>query len=325
MAKISEYIERWRQIKKTVYYHNFMVFLCFVAVSAVFLVIMALNDNGQEDFDVELKIVNIPQNVTFIVDAPTSIHANVRDKGTNLMRKGVLKKPVMQVNFNEYVENGIFRMTPQEISSALRSIFGTTAQISAVSVDSIRLPFTTNPGKKVHLVIDADVTPSVESTIDAEPYATTGSEITVYGDREILDTITNVYTEKIVRHNLSESLEFHARIRPIPGVRIVPDKVTVVVAVEPLVLKYSSVDIIPKNVPQGESLLLFPAKAEVSYFAPMSQFEATAKDIVVVADYSEISQTGSDKIKISIESSPEQYVNLKLTNDSVEYTIVKKM
>mgnify|MGYP003505859091 CR=1 FL=1 len=89
-------------------------------------------------------------------------------------------------------------------------------------------------------------------------------------------------------------------------------------------LKYASVSIIPQNVPSGESLILFPAKTEVSYFAPMSQFEETTEDIVVVADYNSISTT-SDKIGINIESYPEQYVNLKLISDSVEYTIVKKM
>ena len=140
----------------------------------------------------------------------------------------------------------------------------------------------------------------------------------------MLDTIENVYTERIVRHNLKESIETKVKIRPITGVRIEPSEVTVVVAVEPLVLKYASVSIIPQNVPSGESLILFPAKTEVSYFAPMSQFEETTEDIVVVADYNSISTT-SDKIGINIESYPEQYVNLKLISDSVEYTIVKKM
>lgn len=325
MTKIAEYIERWRQIKKTVYYHNFMVFLVFVAVSAIFWFILALNDNSQTDLDVELKIVNIPQNVTFIADAPTIIHANVRDKGTNLMRKSVLKKPVMQINFNDYAKEGVFRMSASEINVAMRNIFGTSAQISSLSLDSIRLPYTTNPGKTVHLIIDADVTPSFQSIINTEPYATTGSEITIYGDSEIIDTITSVRTEKIIRKNLSESVEINAGILPIKGVRMVPDNVKIIIAVEPLVMKHSTVEIIPQNVPQGESLLLFPAKAEVSYFAPMSQFDDVAKDIIVVADYLSIADTNSDKIKIYVESSPEQYVNLKLSVDSVEYTIVKKM
>ncbi len=322
MSKLSEYIERWHQIKKTVYYHNFMVFLVFVAISTVFWLMMTLNDNGQSDFDVKLKVENIPDNVTFITDPPKSLHVHVRDRGANLLRKGWFNEPLIRINFNEYAQNGVFRMTNAEINTVVRSFFGTTAQISALSLDSLRLNYTINPGKEVNLVIDADVTPSLENIINSQPYSTTGSLVKIYGDLQVLDTIEQVYTEKIVKHNLKESYEAKVRIRPINGVRIEPSEVTVVIAVEPLVLKYASVDIKPINVPNGESLILFPAVSEVSYFAPMSQFDELTQDIIIVADYNTILPT-SNKIKIAIESSPEQYVNLKLTKDSVEYMIVK--
>lgn len=301
-----------------------MLFLVFVVISAMFWLMMTLNDNSQNDFEVKLKVVNVPDNVTFITDLPQSLHVHVRDRGANLIRTGWLKEPVMQINFNEYANNGVFRMTGTEINAAIRGVFGSSAHISAMSLDSLRMNYTTAPGKKVNLIIDADVSPSIENIINSQPYAITGSEITLYGESAVLDTIENVYTERIVRHNLKESIETKVKIRPITGVRIEPSEVTVVVAVEPLVLKYASVSIIPQNVPSGESLILFPAKTEVSYFAPMSQFEETTEDIVVVADYNSISTT-SDKIGINIESYPEQYVNLKLISDSVEYTIVKKM
>ena len=324
MTKLLTYIERWKQIKKTVYYHNFMLFLVFIIISAMFWLMMTLNDNGQHDFEVKLKVVNVPENVTFITDLPQSLHVHVRDRGANLIRTGWLKEPEMQINFNEYAQGGIFRMTGTEINAAIRGVFGSSAHISAMSLDSLRLNYTTVPGKKVNLIIDADVSPSIENIINSQPYSTIGSIVTLYGESGVLDTIENVYTEKIVRHNLKESFETKVKIRPISGVRIEPSEITVVVAVEPLVLKYASVSIVPQNVPSGESLILFPAKAEVSYFAPMSQFEKTTEDIVVVADYNSISTT-SDKIGINIESYPEQYVNLKLISDSVEYTIVKKM
>jgi len=314
----------WSDFKSTKHYHNVMMFLVFVAISAVFWLIMKMNDNAQDDFEVRLVIDNTPKGVTFLSDVPEFIHVNVRDKGSSLFSNGILRRPEMHVKFEQFASDGVFRLSPADISAGMRSIFGGAAVIS-VSVDSLRLYYTTVPGKQVPLVINVDVTPAFQCAINAKPYATSGNTVTVYAMPGQLDTINAVYTQHIVCHDLAESKLVKVNVRPIKGARIVPSQVDIQIPVEPLVLKRAIVDVKPVNVPAGQSIMLFPSKIEVTYFAPMSQFEKPSEDIEVIADYAEVMENPSaSHISLQLDSYPEKYINTKLVSDSVEYTIVKK-
>lgn len=316
--------QKWTKFKTSKHYHNVMVFMGFVCLSFSFWLIMTLNDNAQNDFDVRLNIENVPNNVTFLENVPVYIHVNVRDKGSSLWQSGILKKPEIKFKFSQFANDGMLKLTKADISAAMRSVFGSTAVIN-ISTDSLNIPYTTAPGKQVRLIIDADVSPSFRSAINAKPYAIGGNMVTIYGYQTQLDTITYVRTRKIVCHDLSETKVVKAKVKQISGVKIEPDIVEVQIPVEPLVLKRALVNIKPINVPNGKTLMLFPSKIEVTYFAPMSQYEKVSEDIIVVSDYNEIlKKTNVSRISLQLNSYPDKYINTKLTQDSVEYTIVTR-
>ena len=146
--------------------------------------------------------------------------------------------------------------------------------------------------------------------------------VTLYSDANVLDTIKQVFTEKITKRDISDNITLQTKIRPIKGVKIIPEKVNIIIDVEPLVLRKSMVEILPKNVPNNENLMIFPSKTEVSFFVPMSKFNEPIGDIILQVDYNSISQN-SPKIKVNVTSYPSEYINVKSKLDSVEYTIVK--
>lgn len=312
--------QRWKQFRTSPKYHNLMVFFMFIIISTIFWSIITLNDDAQNDYYVELQISNIPKNVTFITDAPKQIHVNVRDKVVTLIKTGILKKPIIKLDFNEYSSKGIFRLSSAELNSALRNTFGNAAHIVSSSIDSLRLTYTTYPGKRVQIINKAQITPSLGNTISSQTISP--DYVTLYSEADILDSIKNVETEKIVKNSISEDNNFQVKILPIKGVRIVPDRVSINVKVEPLVLRKAVVEISPKNVPSNENLMIFPSKTEVSFFVPMSKFNDPIGDIIVQADYKTITPN-STKVKIKISSYPSEYINIKSKIDSVEYTIVK--
>jgi hypothetical protein len=297
-----------------------VVFMMFLIVSSIFWCIVTLDDDALNEFDVKISINNVPKNVTFISDVPSIIHVNVRDKVSSLISNGILKKPTIQLDFDKYADKGVFRLSESELDASLRSIFGNSAQIASASRDSIRLNYTTYPGKRVKVIVDANFTPSLGNTISSQIIAP--ESITLYSEASILDTIKVVRTEKIVRRNISDDTEFQVKIIPIKGVKMIPDKVSIKATVEPLVLKKTVVEITPKNVPADENLMIFPNKSEVSYFVPMSKFNDPIGDIILQVDYNTIRPNDS-KIKVKVSSFPSDYINVKATTDSVEFTIVK--
>lgn len=300
-----------------------MLFFVFVCVSAVFWFILALNDSVQDHFNVNLRIINQPDSVTFISDVPEKVHVTVSDKGTSLWRNGYLKHPSINIDFKEYSSDGVLRYSYNDLISSLRSSFGGTAQITSVSLDSLQLFYTNNPGKKVPILVDCNVYPASGCTLDGSVKASPGS-VYVYGTKEVLDTIRYVQTEPVTLRNLMETTGIEVKIKRIKGARAMPSKVNLTVPIEPLVMRQAMVTVEAINVPQNEELLLFPSKVPVEYYVAMSRInDDEDPNIHILVNYDDVAFSHDGKLPITLENFPERLKNLKLSTDSVEFALVK--
>ncbi|MCH5228717.1 MAG: hypothetical protein J1F12_01825 [Muribaculaceae bacterium] len=315
--------ERWRVLRSTSGFKNAMLFLIFVIVSAVFWFILALNDSAQDHFNVNIRIVNQPDSVTFISDVPERLHVSVSDKGTNLWRNGYLKHPTINIDFKEYAGDGILKYSYNDLISSLRESFGGSALITSVSLDSLQLSYTTNPGKKVPILVNCQVFPSSGTTLEGSVKASPGS-VTVYGTKEVLDTIHYVSTEPVVLRDINETTVMEVKVSKLSKARAIPAKVVLTVPIEPLVQKQALITVDTENVPEGEELLLFPSKVPVEYYVAMSRLnDDEDSNIKLVVNYNDVHATHNGKLPISTRKFPDRLKNLRLKTDSVEYAIVK--
>lgn len=300
-----------------------MLFLVFVLVSAVFWFILALNDSAQDHFNVNLRIVNQPDSVTFISDVPDKIHVMVSDKGTSLWRNGYLKHPTINVDFKEYSNDGVLRYSYNDLISSLRETFGGSALITSVSLDSLQLFYTTNPAKKVPVLVECQVYPAsgwtMEGSVKAAP-----SSVYVYGSKSVLDTIHYVRTEVMTLRDLSETTEREVKLQRIKDARAIPSKVNIKVPIEPLVRKQAMISVDSKNVPDGEELLIFPSKVPVEYYVAMSRLnDDEDNNIHLEVDFEDIAKYNGSKLHVTIKNYPDRLKNLTLKTDSVEYAVIK--
>lgn len=140
------------------------LFLLFLAISYIFWLLLTLNNESQDDIDVPIAIVNVPDSVTFITDVPPVIKASVRDKGSILMRYRFNNSKVMKIDWAEYVgrtDDNRFLMGRQDLGARLRDYFGSSSQIVTVAPDSLKLIYTTSPGRKVAVHVNAEDRKSV--------------------------------------------------------------------------------------------------------------------------------------------------------------------
>lgn len=321
-SRLESANEKWKRLKHTSAFHDLVLFLVFVAISTFFWIILALNDNAQGSYNVKVAINNCPDSVTFISDIPEKLHVTVRDKGTSIWRNHY-RHPTMNINFKEYADAGELRYSKNDIITSLKSIFGPSAQIVSISLESLYLEYTSNKGKRVPVVVDADVSAASGSIIEGFTKASP-SNVLVYGDQKVLDTIHKVRTERLILSDLSENTTVEVHLRKISDARILPSKVNVTVPVEPLVKKKASITITPVNVPHGESLLLFPSKVPVEYYVAMSRLnDDDDPEIELEVDFKAIPPSHNGKLHVRVARYPDRLKNLSLINDSVEFTIVK--
>lgn len=129
-----------------------LLFLLFLMISYIFWLLLTLNNEMQEDIDVPIEIVEIPDSVTVISGIPDALKVSVRDKGSSLMkyRMGGIKP--MKINWNDYSSaKNKFLLNKADLGAKLRDYFGTGSQIVTILPDSLSLNYTTSPGRKVAL------------------------------------------------------------------------------------------------------------------------------------------------------------------------------
>lgn len=300
---------------------DFLVFLVFVCIAAVFWFITALNSITQKSYEVNIVIDNVPDTVTFITLPPEKIHVNVRDKGSSLLRNQLTGKPALHINFKDFADNGRLRVSHASLSASMRHLFGSTATISSLSPDSLSIPYTIYPGRKlpVELVYDVTVAPGMvlgkpiisNKTVDA---------FSVMKN----DTLRKLYTEKVVLRNLDKNTTVDVPVLSKGGTRVIPSTVSVTFVVEQLVKKESDVLVEADNIPIGRDILFFPSRVKVAYYVPMSKYnDNNTSAIKVQASFNEAVLTSSDKVGVKIVSHPAYMSNLELLQDSVEYTLVR--
>lgn len=312
-----------RMLRKSTRFRSVLTFAVFVGISAMFWLIMTLNDSVQDGCIVNLRISNKPDSITFISEVPKTVHVEVKDKGSSLMRTMWMKTPTVSLNFRELADHGQFICSNSDMMAALKETFGTNATIISSSIDSLRLVYTDLPGKSVPIVVSVKAAARAGYIVYGSPVAEP-SRVTAYGPREMIDTLTRVFTKSYVESDLSESRGFTAELRSIPGVRLIPGSVSVKVNVEPLVAKEEMAAVVAENVPHDESLLLFPSNVRVSYYVPMSEFSDEKKAVRVVVDYNDVAAHMGERIPLRIEPVKGVYaVNPRLHSDSVEYTLVR--
>lgn len=315
--------QSWRTLRNSSRFRSILSFFAFVCIAAIFWLIMTLNDSVQDGCVVNVRIINKPDSITFISEVPKSIHVEVKDKGSSLMRTMWLKTPTINLNFRDLADHGQLICSRTDMMSALKETFGINASIVSTSIDSLRLVYTDNPGKSLPVLVSVNAAARAGFMVCGNPVSDP-PRVTAYGPREILDSMTRVFTKAYIEADLSESRQFESELKPVAGVRLIPSKVMVKINVEPLVSKEEIVGIVAENVPPDESLLLFPSNVRVSYYVPMSDFSQDKKSVRVVVDYNELSNHKGGRLPLRVEPlDGSNAMNPRLHSDSVEYTLVR--
>lgn len=297
---------------------NVLLYLLFVAVAFVFWVFLSLDTEVQRDFEVPVELQDVPDSVTVIGQLPPAIGVSVKGKDSQLLRFLWGKMSPMKLKWQDNVEGDAIVLNRLKLDSRVREYFGNGVQIVSCRPDSLSLPFTTQPGVRVRLIVQADIHPNLQY-IQSGPIVASTDSVTLYSVADLPHSLKFVSTEPIVKSDLKDTMRYEVKVKPIAGVRIVPDVVTVTVPVEPLIMRKRMVGIEVDHLPAETNMITFPSKVEISYLVPMSAYN----DDYPVKAYVDFraARPSRKKLPVSLSTIPAEYHNVSFTPDSVDYII----
>lgn len=321
----AELLQRLKQEIHSTTGKNALVFLVFLCVSAVFWMLLALNDEIQREFDIPVELTEVPDSVTLISSPPQSINVSVKDKGSALVRYQWGGTPPIKLRFKDFRNSdGRIVMGENQISGVVRSYFGAGAVISVSKPDSIAISYTTRPGRllPVRLNIEAQADPRY---VINGPITVSNDSVKIYSAEDLPVALNHVDTYPSTHSGLTDTATVMVKIKVPSGMRAVPAAIRVTIPVEPLISKTRMVPVEVVNVPAGKSVVTFPSEVEISYLIPMSQYNNDDFSVKAYADYNKISPLRSiTKIPVDLPLLPDSYRSAMVSTDSVEYVVEQK-
>lgn len=303
---------------------EFLIFLFFFALSAVFWLLQTLNETFETEVVVPLKLNNVPSNLIITSDLPDELHVTVQDKGSILM-KYLYGQPLtpVTVDYKNYDFGGMagrVQVQEAEVRRAIAAQLFSSTRIQSIKPDTLEFFYNRGLKKKVPVLISGVIEPAQQyylRHVVAKP-----DSVVVFAPSSILDTLQAAYTQNFYQAGLVESKNLQIPVRPIRGAKFIPDVLDVQIDVDIYTEKTVEVPIVGVNFPADKDLRTFPSKVKVTFKVGSKSYKSiTADDFVLVISYEELISNESSKIPLHLKSIPEGVSSVRIHPSEVDYLL----
>lgn len=320
MQSVKEVKDRIKGAATSTRGRNVLTFCIFLIISTAFWFIMALNDEVQHEFEVPMRISQKPTDVTILSNVPSHISVNIKDKGISMIRWNWGKIPELAIGYNQFQNNGrTLSMNSTQLTGLMRSLMGGSVNIVEIKPDSLNLSYTTNPGVLKPVTLIADVSTSPQYTISG-PLKLSTDSVAAYSATGISRSVI-IRTDSVNLSGLTDTTYIEVSLKAPEGVKLSPSTVTVMIPVEPLIVKHRSIPVNVTNVPDSIRIIVFPSSVDISYNVPISAYNRDDYEIDAIAIYN---RRARKKLPVQLTNVPDAYSNVTLLTDSVEYLVERR-
>lgn len=291
---------RLRQLKNlivTLRKKGIFTFLAFVALSFSIWYVLAINENQAKTIRVPIEYYNQPEGTTLLQNAPTYIEVEIEDIGQNMLEYKYKGIPPLKIDLANY-NNGqdAFIITRNSLTSQLSTQFKNSTKITSFHPDSISIRYTPEPGKRVPVVINGDITAAQNRGYNDDATCTPDS-VTIYALAHTLKQTHCIYTEEIDCTNLTDTTSITAKLIPVKGALITPQKVKINIPIEHYNTVTLNVPITIEKTPIQYNVTTYPQTVEITCLVPGSK-SVTAQDFVIGDSFDKIKPSKEMPIKI---------------------------
>ena len=302
---------------------EFLIFLFFLVLSGIFWLLMTLNETFEREIPVALRLVNVPENAVMTTEMADTVIVTVRDKGFVLASYFTTHRlqPVV-VDFQSYANPSTGRgiVPTSDIQKQIYQQLSSSTRISQLRSDKLEFYFNYGRSRKLPVRLAGIVMPAKNYSIVQQLISP--QKVTVYANKNLLDSIQYVSTERLSLINFSDTVKQVVHLKKIKGVKFVPSSVTLTLVPDVLTDETLEVPITAVNMPAGKVLRTFPVKVKVRFTVCASMFRTiTPEQFIIVVDYKELAESPSDKCNLYLRAYPHSVFKPRLEMSRVDYLI----
>jgi len=302
------------------------VFVVLLVSSFVAWLISQLSEIYTERITFELEFTNVPDSLMLMSASSNEVRLTVRGSGWQFLGSR-FSSGQLSIDLGEVVNsNSKYYLREQNYRDQVASALPEAMSIVQMDTDTIFFDFSRLIDKKIPVEPDLKLQLAQNYLLEGEIEVIPDS-IVVRGPAQELDTLMQVFTERIELTDVSENLERTLKlIRPVSlaNTRFEIEEVKVKADVFRFSEKILDVPVEVVNLPEETQVRTFPNSVEVLCKARLDQLkELSPSDFRVVADLQEV-QENSTFLPIRLVQKPEDVPNAQLLQVQVEFILKRE-
>lgn len=322
----TRWFETWGRRLGGQNFKDVLVFLVFLVFSTLFWMVFTLSEVHESTVQVELKLTDVPKDVVITDPLPSTIQVQVQDRGMSFMRywmRGIKPVEIPYADVSGEKE-GRVQVSVSDVQRLLRMNLLESSRVLKITPDSLEFWYNQGNSKVVPLVLCGQVTAGnghLVTGVNLSP-----RHVAVIAPKQVLDTLSMVYTMPTGLTNLQTSQSETLGLRPVRGAKFETETAEVEATVDILVEKSVVVPVTLDGFPEGKTLRLFPTPdIKVIYSAGYAASkEIKPEDFAIRISYDQIldlQRLGLGKIPMMLSAMPSSAVNVHLEPSEVDYLI----
>lgn len=313
------------EIVKPVKKRELLTFLVFLVISSTLWLLIKLSKNYSTQTTFAVQYENAPADKC-IASPETTVRLSFVTDGFRTLNHNMIRPQhrVVTIRLDEVPyqkeSDNTYSISSQYVADKIASRLGITSADIAMDDAFVYFEMEDLQSKVVPVTVPLDVEVQRQYEIYGQPVISP-SAITVFGPKEVIDTLTTVKTATLVGRELSASVQENLAI-DFGGTQIHSNVNTVRVQLD--VEQYTEADFqVPVSHSDSVQIRFFPKAVDVKCLVAVKDFsKLTADSFKVEADESGMTSS-QPLLDVHLVKVPQNVKVLKFTPDKVEYLIVQ--
>ena len=320
--KITSFLKRMKAFLAT---RDALIFLFFLICSSLFWFTITLNKTYELTVQIPIKYSNVPPEIEFTTELPDSFSVKLKDKGTSMLAYQYKEFDPVIINFNDYSvysnSNSWSISTTTHFEKFVKKQIDQSSIILNYYPEEIVIEKKRLDSKRVQ------VKPLVNINLQKQYFlcdsiTTLPDSITLYGYKEILDSLNEVYTKEYTSEKLKDTLKATLQLDLPPHCKANPSKVNITAPIEFYTSSDIDLSIRVKNLPENIVVKTIPEKLNLSFLVGLSKYkDIRPSDFILSIDYESLRQSNSNTETVTIESYPAYIKQPYLKENKVKWLI----
>ncbi len=327
----DELIQRVRKPKGEDFRNRIVVFLICLAISVFIWFLIGLSNQSFTSIDFPIKFTNVPAELALLNKPDSVLSFRITSGGFELITlKYLTRKHPVEVDLSKWELNrqGQYFTSQIPTDALARNIINRlniASEFVSYSPQNIFLKFKVLSGKKIPVVSRFHLNFQKQYQL-SDSLKIIPDSVTALGPDNLIDTLDKVYTENHELTNLNNTITIESDVSVSAEngkVRLIPDKVKVLIPVEKYTEETIQVPILAEDF-ENLTVKTFPDVVNITYHVSLDNYKRVDKDSFMASVNINNENEQASKLKVRITSKPSFVKITKIDPEEVEFLVLKK-